>query len=99
MADFSKTGVILDKRLVPFTDCSKAICDILGLDPFRLISSGALMIASPEPDRVIKALEAEGIKATVIGEFTDISEGAKMIGLDGTVMPMPAPTADEIYRI
>ncbi|MBR2820870.1 MAG: AIR synthase family protein [Clostridiales bacterium] len=99
MADFSKTGVTLDKRLVPFTDCSKAICDTLGLDPFRLISSGALMIASPEPDRVIKALEAEGIKATVIGEFTDISEGAKMIGLDGTVMPMPAPTADEIYRI
>ena len=99
MADFSKVGVTLDQRLVPFTGCSKAICDALGLDPYRLISSGALMIASSEPDRVIEALAAEGIKATVIGEFTDISEGAKVIGIDGSVSIMPAPSADEIYRI
>jgi hydrogenase expression/formation protein HypE len=99
MADFSKTGVTLDQRLVPFTDCSRAICEALGLDPFRLISSGALMIASSEPDRVIEALAAEGIKATVIGEFTEPSEGAKTIGLDGVARHMPAPSADEIYKL
>ena len=99
MADFSKTGVTLDQRLVPFTDCSRAICSALGLNPYRLISSGALMIASSEPDRVIEALAKEGIKATVIGEFTDPSEGAKIICPDGTVCPMPAPSADEIYKI
>ena len=99
MADFSKVGVTLDQRLVPFTDCSKAICDALGLDPFRLISSGALMIASSEPDRVIAALAAEGIRATVIGEFTEASEGARTIGLDGVIRTMPAPSADEIYKI
>ena len=99
MADFSKVGVTLDQRLVPFTDCSKAICDALGLDPFRLISSGALMIASSEPDKVIAALEAQGIRATVIGEFTELSEGARTIGLDGAIRPMPAPSADEIYKI
>ena len=99
MADFSGVGVTLDQRLVPFTECSKAICNALGLNPFRLISSGALMIASSEPDRVIGALEAEGIKATVIGEFTDISEGARVIGPDGISRPMPPPSADEIYKI
>ena len=99
MADFSKVGVTLDQRLVPFTDCSKAICEALGLDPFRLISSGALMIASREADKVIKALEEQGIRATVIGEFTEASEGAKTIGLDGVTRPMPAPSADEIYKI
>lgn len=99
MADFSKTGIILDQRLVPFTDCSKAICGALGLDPFRLISSGALMIASSEPDRVIEALAKEGIKATVIGEFTELSKGVNTIGLDGVTRPMPAPSADEIYKI
>ncbi len=99
MADFSKVGITLDQRLVPFTDCSRAICEALDLDPFRLISSGALMIASSEADKVIEALEARGIRATVIGEFTDLSEGAKTIGLDGTIRPMPAPSADEIYKI
>ena len=57
------------------------------------------MIASSEPDRVIAALADEGIKATVIGEFTDLSEGAKMIGPDGVIRQMPAPSADEIYKI
>ncbi len=99
MADFSKVGVTLDKRLVPLTDCSKAICDALELDPYRLISSGALMIASSEPDRVIKALAEEGIRATMIGEFTDLGGGAKTIGLDGEIRQMPAPSADEIYKI
>ena len=99
MADFSKTGVTLDQRLVPFTDCSKVICEALGLDPFRLISSGALMIASSEPDKVIEALAAEGIKATVIGEFTEPECGARTIGLDGKIRQMPAPSADEIYKI
>ncbi|MBR2993577.1 MAG: AIR synthase family protein [Clostridiales bacterium] len=99
MADFSKVGVTLDKRLVPLTDCSKAICDALGLDPFRLISSGALMIASSEPDRVISALASEGITATVIGEFTEPGEGARTIGLDGEIRQMPAPSADEIYKL
>ena len=99
MADFSKTGVTLDQRLVPFTECSKAICGALELDPYRLISSGALMIASSEPERVIGALADKGIRATVIGEFTDLSEGAKTIGLDGVVRPMPAPSADEIYKL
>ena len=99
MADFSKVGVTLDKRLVPLTDCSKAICDALELDPYRLISSGALMIASSEPDRVIKALAEEGIRATVIGEFTELGGGAKTIGLDGEIRQMPAPSADEIYKI
>jgi hydrogenase expression/formation protein HypE len=52
MADFSKTGVVIDKRLVPFTKATSSICSALGLDPFRLISSGSLMIASPEPEKL-----------------------------------------------
>lgn len=99
MADFSHVGVTLDERLVPFTDCSKAICEAFKLDPYRLISSGALMIASSEPEKVIEALGREGIKATVIGEFTDLSNGARTINTDGEINTMPPPSADEIYKI
>jgi len=98
MADFSRTGVIVDKRKVPFTDCSKAICDVLDIDPYRLISSGALMIATSEPETVIERLEQNGVKATVIGEFTD-SGKAEYIDLDGSIRPLPPPGADEIYKV
>ena len=99
MADFSKTGVVIHKRLVPFTDATTAICDALGLDPFRLISSGSLMIATPEPDRVIEELKVQGVPAAVVGRFTDRSEGAFFIENDGSYVKLSPPGADEIYSI
>ena len=99
MADFSNTGVVIDKRLVPFTGATTAICDALGLDPFRLISSGSLMIATPEPDRVIEELKVQGVPAAVVGRFTDRSEGAFFIENDGSYVKLSPPGADEIYSI
>ena len=99
MADFSKTGVVIDKRLVPFTDATKAICSALGLDAFRLISSGSLMIATPEPDRIIEELKGQGVPAAVIGRFTDRSEGVFYIENDGSYVKLSPPGADEIYSI
>ncbi|MCR4776814.1 MAG: AIR synthase family protein [Saccharofermentans sp.] len=99
MADFSGTGVVIDKRLVPFTEATTAICDALGLDPFRLISSGSLMIATPEPERVIEELKAQGVPATVVGSFTDKSEGVFYIENDGSYVKLSPPGADEIYSI
>ncbi|MBR5181858.1 MAG: AIR synthase family protein [Clostridiales bacterium] len=99
MADFSKTGVVIDKRLVPFTGATKAICSALGLDAFRLISSGSLMIATPEPDRIIEKLKGQGVPAAVIGRFTDRSEGVFYIENDGSYVKLSPPGADEIYSI
>ena len=99
MADFSKTGVVIDKRLVPFTGATKAICGALGLDPFRLISSGSLMIATPEPERVISELEKKGVSSAVVGRFTDLSEGSFYIEKDGSYVKLSPPGADEIYSI
>lgn len=98
MADYSRCGVTVDMNLVPFSEASRAICDVLGLDPFRLISSGALMIATPDPDSVLAKLEQEGVKATVIGTFTE-GTVRKYIDFDGNECELPPPGADEIYKI
>ena len=98
MADFSGCGVTVDMNLVPFSDASKAICESLGLDPFRLISSGALMIATSEPDKILAKLESEGVKATVIGTFTEGND-MRYIGFDGKENELLPPGADEIYKI
>ena len=99
MADFSGTGVVIDKRLVPFTAATRSICDALGLDPFRLISSGALMIASPEPEKVTEELARHGVRSTVIGRFVNKNEGCRFVENDGRYVNLLPPGADEIYRI
>ena len=99
MAHFSDLGVTVDERAIPMTDATKEICSILGINPFRLISSGSLLISTDEPDAVIDALKHKNIKATVIGEFTEKNEGYKSINIHGNVTKMEPPAADELYKI
>lgn len=99
MAHFSGLGITVDERAIPMTDATREICSILEINPYRLISSGSLLIASDEPDAVIEALNAQNVRATVIGEFTDCKEGYKSINIHGKVTKMEPPGADELYKI
>lgn len=99
MAHYSGLGVNVFEDNIPISEASKQICIALDIDPYRLISSGSLLIASSEPDRVIEAIKNAGVDACVIGEFTDASEGFKIIDKDGRFIEMDPPSADEIYRI
>lgn len=57
---------------IPFEEETILITRALGVDPLRLISSGAL-IATVRPDKVeelLKALSARGIRAAVIGRVS-----------------------------
>ena len=99
MAHFSGIGITVDESAIPISDASRAICKALNIDPLRLISSGSLLIASPEPDRVIKALNDVGVDAFVIGEFTEAESGYKLTDINGRTNDMAPPGPDEIYRI
>lgn len=99
MAHFSGIGVTVDEKAIPISDASRAICKALDIDPLRLISSGSLLIASPEPERIIEALNEAGVEASVIGEFTDAESGYKLTDINGRTNDMAPPGPDEIYRI
>lgn len=100
MAHFSGLGVEVDERLIPISDATKNICECLDINPFRLISSGSLLIATSEAERVIEAVESVGVKATVIGEFKDKAEGFKRVDrISGELLEMDPPGADEIYKL
>ena len=74
------------------------LCQALKLDPLRLISSGALLIAAKESDgrQIIDALEKADIPARKIGIFTDDKNcylsGAKKY-------PLNQPGPDELYKL
>lgn len=99
MAHYSGLGVKVFEDNIPISEASKQICSALDIDPYRLISSGSLLIASSEPDRVIEAIKNAGVDACVIGEFTDAAEGFKITDKDGRFIEIDPPSADEIYRI
>ena len=94
---FSKTSY--SKLSLVISNATNAICNTLGLDPYRLISSGSLLISTSEPERVLNKLSQKGIEATIIGEFTDAKDEYLLVDANGDVVLLDPPAADEIYKL
>lgn len=97
MADFSGIGVSVDLSKVPVAPCTQAICEAMDLDPYRLISSGSILIATSTPDELLDEMKQKGIEASVIGAFTE--ERFELLDVDGTKIPFLPPQTDELYKI
>jgi len=101
MAEAAGVGLKVDRASIPIPDETRQICGALGVDPLKLLGSGALLItAQPgEAEKIMEALTKEGIKASVIGEVTPLSEGRLLVDEKGSHESIEAVDQDEIYRI
>ncbi|WZL74061.1 AIR synthase family protein [Clostridiaceae bacterium 35-E11] len=98
MCEASQTGVKIYKHKVKITLETKKICDYFKIDPFRLISSGCmLMTVSKEKEAaLLKALGEKGVDASVIGEV--IKEERYLVDGEKEIKMM-APESDELYKV
>jgi len=97
MAELSCCGVCIWADRVPIHPVTKRITDILGIDPMRLISSGSLLIATAEPDKVVARLKMENVDVTPIGVFTE--SGMTLTQDDGNSIKLDPPRVDELYSL
>ena len=63
---------MIEASAVPVYAETLALCHRLDLDPWGLIVSGALLLAaeSADAESICRALEAQGIRAALIGRVT-----------------------------
>jgi hydrogenase maturation factor len=92
-------GLRVVREQIPIFPDTSAICAALSLDPFRLIASGALLIAVTPAgtEKVLTALQANGIPVATIGEVRPASEGMTM-RVDGDAEPLIPADRDEVTR-
>lgn len=93
MSEASGVGIEIDAAKVPLKPATQKICAALGLDPFRLLSSGAMLIACPDGEALVNGLMQMGINAAVIGRA-----GGKGVRTANGDMIAP-PGADELYKL
>ncbi|MBQ1821512.1 MAG: AIR synthase family protein [Clostridia bacterium] len=93
LAAQANRGAVVDKSAIPVLPETEAIADACGLDPYRLMSSGSMLIACENGERMVKALQRAGIPAAVIGRVTERDFAFS----DGS--PLDPPGADELYRL
>jgi len=98
MMQAAGVGAIIDRDALPIYPETRALCEALHLDPLGLIASGALLAAvtaDSAPD-VVRALEREGIPATVIGTLRETP--GVVLRSAHTERPLPTFARDEIAR-
>lgn len=95
LAEAAGIGIDLRAEAIPVAPETQAVCDVLGLDPLRLISSGAMLIATPHPARMTAALRDAGIPAAVIGAMT---AQLRVLQRNGRPEPLLPPGRDELWR-
>lgn len=100
IAEASGTGIIINKDSIPVEAVTEKICDYFGINVLRLISSGCMIITCPNGEGLIKLLEENNIKATIIGTITENKSDRLLVSkIEGYVEDIEAPGPDELYKI
>lgn len=95
----TKKGLVAFGYKLPISAITEKICTIMGVNPFRLISSGSLlMVISPSDYEILKEIyQSKNIVSTIIGKITDfngpfLNDGQKL-------KLISQPKSDELYKV
>jgi hydrogenase maturation factor len=99
MAAASRCGFSVLTGSIPVRAASLAICSALGVDPLRLIASGALLIACRDGEAMVAGLHNVGIAATRIGTLTPLERGRVLVHPEGYEEEVASVGRDELYRV
>ena len=101
IAEAANAGVVIEESAIPQAEETRVICEALGVDPLRLLASGALLIVV-DPDKageLVSVLGESGVVASVVGEIRPPEDGRLLVTSDGGRIPIEAVAQDELYRI
>lgn len=99
LAQASGVGAELWEAAVPVRPETRRICEYYRIDPLRLISSGAMLVASPNANQVVAGLRERGLEAAVIGQVTPAGSGIWLVRPDGRRESVAEPPIDELWRV
>lgn len=94
-----KRGINVDKRKIPILNATAKIADFYNINPYKLISSGSMIMIFEKNDFLEFKEEAtkKNIKVTAIGEVSD-TKGAIVFDEENT-FELKDPGPDELYRV
>ena len=97
MAEASGVGLEIDLKKIPIRQETVEICEYFDINPYGLISSGAMLMATQEGEALVEALHRAGIEATLIGKATEGNDRVIMRGEEKRFLE--PPKTDELYRV
>ena len=97
MSNGAGVGIEVDLRKIPIRQETVEICEFFKVNPYLIMSSGSMLIATADGARLVAKLKAAQIEATVIGRSN--ASNKRIVKKGDEVRYLDKPQADELYRI
>lgn len=97
LADGLGKGLEVNLRDIPIRQETVEISEVFKLHPYRLLSTGAMLIVCNDPEEIIDKLNAEGIQAACIGSLNDGNDRVIINDTDRSFIELPRE--DDIYKL
>lgn len=95
-------GIVIQENILPVRESTRAVCELLGLDPLYLANEGKLLaVVAPDCDYLLEKMHAHplGEQAVVIGKITEQERKVYLQTEIGGLRPLPLLAADPLPRI
>lgn len=96
MASASGVGLMVDLKKIPIRQETVEICEVFPINPYQLISSGAMLIGTDHGSRLVEELQRAGIPGAVIGYATEGNDRVVCNGEERRFLE--PPKTDELFR-
>lgn len=97
MAESSGVGLEIDLKKIPVKQETIEICEFFDINPYGLISSGAMLMAAENGAKLADGLKKAGIAAEVIGRATAGNDRVICNGDERRFLE--PPKSDELYKV
>lgn len=97
IAEASGVGLEIDLKKIPLKQETVEICEYFGISPYELISSGSMLMAASDGNRLVMELKKEGILAEIIGKATEGND--RILRNEEEYRYLEPPKTDELYKV
>ena len=97
MANGAGVGLEVDLRKIPIRQETVEVCEFFKLNPYLIMSSGSMLMASNDGETLVTKLKEAGIDATIIGRTNDSND--RIIKKGNEISYLDKPQTDELYKV
>ena len=97
VAEGSGCGLEINLLDIPIRQETVEVCEEFGINPYELISSGSMLITTPDGPEVVRQLQKSGINAAIVGKVTKGNDRVLLSGDEKRFLE--PPKSDELYKI
>lgn len=96
MAESSGVGLEIDLKKIPIKQETVEVCEFFHINPYGLISSGCMLMSSPDGNTLVRELARAGIHAAVIGKA--VAGNDRVLCNEEERRFLEPPKTDELYK-